>query len=103
MNGKDPILNNAEPARQLFHSFSQISHGFSTIDVVNAALNILINAVRQAEATQKGASETWDEWTTRSKSLLMDGYDSTGRKKGIYPYTQTLSASFANFKMKRPG
>jgi hypothetical protein len=99
---KDPILNNAEPARQLFHSFSQVSHGFSTIDVVNATLNMLINAVRQAEPTRKGASETWDEYVNRSKGLLMNSYDSTGRKKGIYPYTQTLTADLANFKMKRP-
>jgi hypothetical protein len=99
----DPLLNNTDNARQLFQSFSQVSHGFSTLDVVNAALNVLVNAIRQSETTKQGASELWDELTTRSKTLLMDGYDSTGRKKGIYPFTQTLVAYPANFKMKRPG
>ncbi len=103
MSNEDPILRNTDNARQLFDTFSQVSHGFSALDVVNASLNMLINAVRQAEATRKGASESWDQYVGRSKGLLMDGYDSTGRRKGIYPYTQTLTANFANFKMKRPG
>jgi hypothetical protein len=99
----DPLLQNTDNARQLFQSFSHVSHGFGTLDVVNAALNILVNAIRQAEPTKKGASDLWDELTSRSKGHLMDGYDSTGRKRGIYPYTQTLVANPVNFKMKRPG
>jgi hypothetical protein len=99
----DPLLQNTDNARQLFQSFSHVSHGFGTLDVVNAALNILVNAIRQAETTKQGASELWDELTTRSKTLLMDGYDSTGRKNCIYPFTQRLVAHPANFKMKRPG
>lgn len=98
----DPLLQNTDNARELFKSFSNISHGFNTLDVINAALNIVVNAVRQAQPTRKEAAETWDELTTRSKGLLMEGYDSTGRRKGIYPYTQTLIATPPNFGMTKP-
>ena len=98
----DPLLNNTDNARRLFKAFSEISHGFSTLDVVNASLNMVVNAVRQASTTQRNASEMWDELIARSKGLLMDGYDSTGRKKGIFPFTQTLTANPAMFKMKKP-
>lgn len=98
----DPLLNNTENARLLFQNFSQVSHGFPNLDVVNASLNMVVQAVRQAAPTQNNASAMWDEMVTRAKGLLMDGYDSTGRKKGIYPYTQTLIATKAVFKVTKP-
>lgn len=99
---KDLLLDTPDNARELFNQFSQISHGFSTLDVVNAALNVLVNAIRQAEPTRQGAERVWDECVARSKGVLLDGYNSAGRKKGIYPYTQTLIANRAIFKMRKP-
>lgn len=98
----DPLLNNTEQARELFKQFSQISHGFNTLDVVNASLNMVINAVRQAAHNQKNASDMWDELITRSKTTLMDHYTASGNRRNVFPHTQVLTVDRAVFGMKKP-
>lgn len=98
----DPLLNNTEQARELFKQFSHISHGFNTLDVVNASLNMVINAIRQAAPTQRSASDMWDELIARSKNTLMDHYTASGKRRNVFPHTQVLTADRAMFGMKKP-
>ena len=90
-NPKDPLLAvGSLQQRALFDRFSREADGFSAEDAIGAALNVLINALRQAHARREAAGRSYDEHVARAKGMLMDHYDSTGRKKGIFPYPQRI-------------
>lgn len=93
----DPIKDTSPQGIVLFEKLSRASDGFSAEQVIDAGLNIVVNALRQTYATRDGAELVWDEFATRAKSNLMDCYDSTGRKKGIYPYHQIIRVPFSRF------
>lgn len=94
VNAKDPIAQQPPPAVELFQRFSQASDGFTVEATVAAAADIMISALRQAHPTRDRAEAAWDEWIARCKAVLMECYDSTGRKKGVYPYTQHIVVPF---------
>ncbi len=64
-------------------------------DVVDAACNLLINAIRQKYSGWQAAEVMFDEHFGKSKQLLKNHYDAiNGRRKGIFPYDQVLSVPF---------
>jgi hypothetical protein len=91
-NPKDPFLKaGPEADHNLFKAFSACCDGFPTDSVINAAINILINAVRQQCKTRQQAEIVFDEMLGRAKAILLDRhYDSVGRRKGIFPYHQVI-------------
>ncbi len=92
MLSKDPIqLSGPSGQLELFNRYSHLANGFSANDVINAAMNIVINALRQSCATKGKAELSFDELFGQAKTLLMNHYDSTGRKKGIFPYDQIIN------------
>lgn len=94
MNPKDPLLKSGpDQQRELFNTFCKVSHGFSAEDVTGAAINLLINGVRQAHATREKAMAALDEKAAKAKELLAAHYDSTGRKNGIFPFHQIIHAA----------
>lgn len=95
---KDPIANNSDNAIELMKKMGQVAHGFSAQDVINAAANLVINALRQSHSNRQSAEQAWDETMARAKGQLMDCYDASGRKKGIYPYHQTIVMPFVDIK-----
>jgi hypothetical protein len=89
----DPLAQNTEAARDLFHIFSvAASNGsYTTVDVMNAACVALNNALRQHCAERAAAERTFDEIVARAKAQLMDCYDGAGRRKaGIFPFDQHI-------------
>jgi hypothetical protein len=87
----DPLLKKAGTAQlELFKQYAQASDGFPTEAVVGAAANVIINAIRQTHQTRAQAEVRFDELFGQMKAILLDHYDSLGRKKGIFPYTQTI-------------
>lgn len=93
MGPKDP-LRQAMPGgvdRELFQRFSKACDGMPTEAVIGAAANILINALRQTKNTQPQAEAAFDELFGKMKQILVDHYDTLGRKRGIFPYDQTIS------------
>lgn len=94
-NQRDPIRKIGENQRELFDRFSKLADGFTADDVINAGANILINALRQAYPTRDRAEARFNELFGKTKQLLMDHYDGTGRRKaGIFPFNQTIHAEF---------
>jgi hypothetical protein len=93
MNRKDPLLKTG-PERQLelFKEFSKSAHGYSAEDAIGAAGNVIVTALRQTHATREKASEQFDEWFGKLKTILMGHYTSAGRLKGVFPYDQVISA-----------
>lgn len=99
---KDPLYI-ATPNRQkeLFDLMSKTAHGFTAEDVIGAAANLLINAIRQTQPTRRQAEVRFDELFGRSKQVLVDHYDTLGRKRGIFPYDQVINVPLMDFRKNK--
>jgi hypothetical protein len=90
-NLKDPLHNTApESSRDVFRRVSKELVGCPYEQVLDVAMNLIINSLRQKHSTRNMASVEFDELFGRTKGILMDQYDSFGRKKGIFPYDQHI-------------
>lgn len=91
MNQKDPLLKTGpDQQRELFMMFAKVSNGYSSEDVIGAAINLLVNGIRQAHATRDKAILSMDEKMAKAKEILATHYDSAGRKNGIFPFHQII-------------
>lgn len=90
-NPKDP-LNNAGPpqGRELFRRFGRVADGFSHEDVIDAAVNLILNSIRQGNAKWPGAEKRFDELFGKSKTTLRQHYDGPGGRRNIFPFDQTV-------------
>lgn len=96
---KDPmLLATPDHAQELFKRFGQVANGFQRDDVVNAAVNILVNAIRQHCRTRQQAEQAFDELFGRTKQVLVDHYDQLGRKRGIFPFDQVIEMPPNDFR-----
>jgi hypothetical protein len=88
----DPLLNLPEQERRVFEAFTQAATGHDYEAVAGAAVNVLINVIRQLESTRAEAEAHWDELVGRGKTLLLDNhYDSvTGKRRNVFPHTQVV-------------
>lgn len=95
-NPKDPLLKTGPKAEQeLLKAFGQVAHGFPRDVVLNAVLNMLINIIRQDAETRQRAEKLFDEYTGRTKHVLLERhYDNMGKRRNIFPYTQDISVPF---------
>jgi len=93
MNSVDILHKTVAAQRELFTLFTRAANGFSTDDAIGAAVNIVINALRQSCTTRQEAEIAFDELFGKSKSTLMNHYDSLGRKRGVFPYNQTIEVA----------
>jgi hypothetical protein len=96
----DPLKDAPDVAVALFEKLGQLAHGFGFEAVVNAGFNLNVNAFRQFYPTRAQAERAWDEVVAKAKGNLMDCYDSTGRKKGIYPYHQIIRVPLIDLREK---
>jgi hypothetical protein len=77
--------------RELFAQLSKVCHGFSSEEVAAAAINLMINAIRQTNEMQSGAARSFDELAGRAKHLLLEQhYSGDGKRRNVFPHTQTL-------------
>ena len=97
---KDPLRGVPDNQRELFTRLSQACEGFNMLEVRGAASNLIVNAIRQLHPTRDKAEAAFDEMFGKAKQMLMEHYDSTGRKKGIFPFDQVLHASHVDFTDK---
>lgn len=106
-NPNDPLTKvGAEGQQELFQSLVSSSAGHPKDDVINAAVNLLINAVRQHCSTRAVAEKTFDEIVGRAKSLLLDAhYDAaTNKRRNIFPFHQVIEMPLMDLKkLKRYG
>lgn len=90
MNSKDPLNRSHVNQRELFDKFVRTAGGFTTEHVVGAAINLVVNALRQAHPTQRGALQSFDELAAKTRALLADHYDGTGSRQNIFPFHQIV-------------
>lgn len=91
-NPKDPLRKSGpDQQHELFRRFAREADGFSTEDAVGAALNVLINALRQAHSTRGAAEASYNEHVGRMKQILMNHYDGAGRRLNLFPHHQVIN------------
>jgi hypothetical protein len=91
MAEKDPLLNvSSEAQKILFDKFKEQARGFPIDVVLGAAINVVVNALRQTYSTRDAAGKRLDEIASNTKGILYSHYDSFGRKKGIFPFNQNI-------------
>ncbi len=102
LNTNDPLKKPyAAPdgGRELFSRLSRTCGGFSHDDVVVAAANLLINALRQRCGSRQKAEVEFNELFGRTKAALLQHYDGAGNRRSVFPFDQTLAVPF--IKMPR--
>lgn len=101
-NPKDPLKRaGPDAARELFRRLSVDCNGFCRDDVLTAAANLIINGLRQQHGDRASAEREFDALFGRSKQVLVDHYDSLGRKRGIFPYDQHIHLPLVDPLTKR--
>jgi hypothetical protein len=88
----DPLMNLPEQERLLFEAFTKAATGQNYDAVVGAAINVIVNAIRQEYATRNEAHARYDLLFARGKTLLLEQhYDRvTGKRRSVFPYRQTI-------------
>jgi hypothetical protein len=102
INPKDPIKKITSGYQQeCFGRMCKAADAFQVSDVVVAAANVLVNALRQAHATRDQATARFDELFGQIKILLADHYDANGKRKaGVFPFHQSIAADHVTDKDK---
>lgn len=99
MNNNDPLRNNKDPLRtsgpdaeqELFRAFGQAATGYPFEIALGAALNIILNGVRQSEETREGARAKFDELVSKGRFILLEKhYDAMGKRRNVFPFTQHI-------------
>ena len=94
-NPADP-LNAAGPpaAAELMRSIAQQCDGFTFEDVVNAAANMIINALRQQHETAGAAEQAFDQVASSAKAVLIGQHYRPGRNgkriQGAFAFRQGI-------------
>ena len=93
LHPKDKLLAGApDYGREMFNRFSRAADGFSSDAVLSAALNVIVNALRQTYGTRAQVEARYDELVGRTKATLLGHYDGvTGRRRSTTPFTQHIS------------
>jgi hypothetical protein len=90
-NAKDPLHQNYEGPKELFRRFASAANGFPSELVVDAASNVLVNAIRQAQPMQRGALNVFDELAAKARAVLAEHYQGSGERKNIFPFHQVVA------------
>lgn len=91
---QDPLKDASlipERPRQLFEKLSKSADGFTANEVATAAINLLINSIRQSKATRDEAAKAFDELTGQAKHLLLEKhYHGNGQRRNVFPHNQII-------------
>ena len=98
-NKLDPLQKpRSDHGKDLFALLSKAASGFSYDDVVTAAMNLVLNAIRQSFATSQAAEQAYDELMAKTKSVLLDQHYAAGKRKSVFPFHQVISPGLAKLK-----
>lgn len=82
----------SDAARELTLRFCEVAHARLGADVLDAALNMAVNVIRQSAPTQRDALARWDEVSAQMRAFLASHYDNGGARLNVFPFTQHLRA-----------
>ncbi len=92
----DPLKSTHPGEQELFGKVATLLNGVPVEMARSIAVNLLVNAIRQAVPYRKEAEAIIDELMGRAKTLLLDKhYDAvTGQRRSVIPFTQVIEAPF---------
>jgi hypothetical protein len=91
---EDPLKKQDDTRRELFGRMSKAANNFDQRDVVYAAVNLILNAIRQQCPKQKQAEAMLDEMMAHAKRTLLDQhYFPSGQRRSVYPFHQIVEPS----------
>jgi hypothetical protein len=99
-NPKDPLHSQSDAEKTLFEALAKVCNGFTQEQVAGAALNLIVNAIRQGYATDKGALDAADAAHAAMRKILVAHYDNAGRRRNIFPFHQIVEMPFVDLKKK---
>lgn len=101
-NARDPMLKIApKTALDLTAEFAKLAHQAGMANVIDAAGSLIITALRQRFEKRNEAEAAINEIFGRMKTALLEHYDGTsGRRKGIFPYDQTIAPALVDARSK---
>jgi hypothetical protein len=71
--------------------------------VISAALNLVLNAIRQGTPQRSAAIAKFGDLYGRSMEALMEHYDPvTNRRRSVMPFDQVVSVSHTEFPTRFP-
>lgn len=102
MNKHDPLaLRSSDNGRELFKQFSAMANGFTNADVLNAAINLVVNCIRQSQATRMGAMSRSDQIAAQVKQALDGCYDNAGNRRNVFAFDQNVNVDLVDLNKGR--
>ena len=96
---QDNLKDGSSEGKALFNAFGGIASGHTPAEVISAAMNLVLNVVRQTTAKRSEAEALLTEVFGRSMSAIMEHYDpTTGRRRSVIPFDQVVSVSHTKFE-----
>jgi hypothetical protein len=92
----DPLGSLRSQEEMLFRIFGSAATGKNADAVMGAAVNIIMNAIRQNYPFRKDAEAKITELFGRASQLLLaNHYDSvTGKRRTVHPFTQVVRMAY---------
>jgi hypothetical protein len=92
----DPLRSLEGQEKLLFDHFTAMATGKNLDAVMGAAINVLINAIRQTYPKRVDAEAKISELFGRAAQLLLaNHYDSvTGLRRNVFPHTQVVRMAY---------
>ena len=91
-NPNDPLNGlGPEAEKVLFEKLTRQCSGHDLNQAMHAAINLLVNVIRQSNPRRKRALDNVDEVAAKMKSILDMHYDPvTGARRNVFPFSQVL-------------
>jgi hypothetical protein len=100
----DPLKGKAAPrAEELFAAFSRVAHGAPNDIILQAAFNLIINAIRQKNPRRQGALNEFGNITAKIKDVIANHYSVSGRRLNVFPHHQTIEVPHFDARVKLAG
>lgn len=99
-NPKDPLHQNPNAEKELFSALAKVANGFTAEQVVGAALNLVVNAIRQSQPSERGAMDAADAAHAAMRRILASHYDNAGKRRNVFPFHQVIEMPFFDLRKK---
>jgi hypothetical protein len=91
MNPNDPLRKGPDNTLVLFNKLADGANGFTHEDVVGAAANLILNAIRQGYPKRNDAMRSCEELLAKMKGVLDSHYNEySGERRNVFPFHQII-------------